>query len=108
MKGKRLLAFLLALIFLLQLNSVSYAQTTFYGVEYAPSIYYNMSFKDIQNSFARYDIMKMAALAVIKGGGNQKFYPKGYLKKEEALTYIIRLMGLESQIVPTDTSSSTG
>ncbi|NNG67760.1 S-layer homology domain-containing protein [Caldanaerobacter subterraneus] len=99
MKGKRLLAFLLALIFLLQLNSVSYAQTTFYGVEYAPSIYHNMIFKDIQNSFAKYDIMKMAALSVIRGGGDQKFYPKSYLKKEEALAYIVRL---------TNTSSSTG
>lgn len=108
MKGKKFIAFLLVLIFSLPLNSSVYAQTTNYGVEYAPSIYYNMSFKDIQNSFASYDIMKMAALAVIKGGGNQKFYPKGYLKKEEALAYIIRLMGLEDQIVQTTTSSSTG
>ncbi|WP_273702636.1 S-layer homology domain-containing protein [Thermoanaerobacter sp. A7A] len=92
------------------LNSVyTYASDNpvYYGTDNAQSIYYNMSFKDIKDSFAKNDIMKMTALSVIRGGGSQKFYPKSYLKREEAIAYIVRLMGLEEQVQKTPISSST-
>ncbi|SFE42600.1 S-layer homology domain-containing protein [Thermoanaerobacter thermohydrosulfuricus] len=106
---KKIFTILLTII-LFVLNSVyTYASDNpvYYGTDNAQSIYYNMSFKDIKDSFAKNDIMKMTALSVIRGGGSQKFYPKSYLKREEAIAYIVRLMGLEEQVQKTPISSST-
>ncbi|AIS51371.1 putative S-layer protein [Thermoanaerobacter kivui] len=106
---KKIFTILLTII-LFVLNSVyTYASDNpvYYGTDNVQSIYYNMSFKDIKNSFAKNDIMKMTALSVIRGGGSQKFYPKSYLKREEAIAYIVRLMGLEEQVQKTPISSST-
>ncbi|MEQ6359357.1 S-layer homology domain-containing protein [Thermoanaerobacter thermohydrosulfuricus] len=108
-KLKKIFTILLTII-LFVLNSVyTYASDNpvYYGTDNAQSIYYNMSFKDIKDSFAKNDIMKMTALSVIRGGGSQKFYPKSYLKREEAIAYIVRLMGLEEQVQKTPISSST-
>ncbi|CAK9330676.1 S-layer homology domain-containing protein [Thermoanaerobacter kivui] len=108
-KLKKIFTILLTII-LFVLNSVyTYASDNpvYYGTDNVQSIYYNMSFKDIKNSFAKNDIMKMTALSVIRGGGSQKFYPKSYLKREEAIAYIVRLMGLEEQVQKTPISSST-
>ncbi|AEM77680.1 S-layer homology domain-containing protein [Thermoanaerobacter wiegelii] len=101
---------ILLTIILFVLSSVyTYASDNpvYYGTDNVQSIYYNMSFKDIKDSFAKNDIMKMTALSVIRGGGSQKFYPKSYLKREEAIAYIVRLMGLEEQVQKTPISSST-
>ncbi|EIW00376.1 S-layer homology domain-containing protein [Thermoanaerobacter siderophilus] len=106
---KKIFTILLTII-LFVLNSVyTYASDNpvYYGTDNVQSIYYNMSFKDIKDSFAKNDIMKMTALSVIRGGGSQKFYPKSYLKREEAIAYIVRLMGLEEQVQKTPISSST-
>lgn len=106
---KKIFTILLTII-LFVLNSVyTYASDNpvYYGTDNAQSIYYNMSFKDIKDSFAKNDIMKMTALSVIRGGGSQEFYPKSYLKREEAIAYIVRLMGLEEQVQKTPISSST-
>nr|WP_244262587.1 S-layer homology domain-containing protein [Thermoanaerobacter siderophilus] len=108
-KLKKIFTILLTII-LFVLNSVyTYASDNpvYYGTDNVQSIYYNMSFKDIKDSFAKNDIMKMTALSVIRGGGSQKFYPKSYLKREEAIAYIVRLMGLEEQVQKTPISSST-
>ncbi|MBE3591357.1 MAG: S-layer homology domain-containing protein [Thermoanaerobacter sp.] len=106
---KKIFTILLTII-LFVLNSVyTYASDNpvYYGTDNAQSIYYNMSFKDIKDSFAKNDIMKMTALSVIRGGGSQKFYPKSYLKREEAIAYIVRLMGMEEQVQKTPISPST-
>ncbi|UZQ83165.1 S-layer homology domain-containing protein [Thermoanaerobacter sp. RKWS2] len=106
---KKIFTILLTII-LFVLNSVyTYASDNpvYYGTDNVQSIYYNMSFKDIKDSFAKNYIMKMTALSVIRGGGSQKFYPKSYLKREEAIAYIVRLMGLEEQVQKTPISSST-
>jgi hypothetical protein len=107
---KKIFAILHTIIILFVLNNIyTYASDNlvYYGTENAQSIYYSMFFKDIKNSFAKNDIMKMTALSVIRGGGNQKFYPKSYLKREEAIAYIVRLMGLEEQVQKMPISSST-
>nr|WP_235603325.1 S-layer homology domain-containing protein [Thermoanaerobacter sp. YS13] len=106
---KKIFTILLTIILFISNSIYVYASASsvYYGTENAQSIYYSMSFKDIKNSFAKNDIMKMAALSVIRGGGNQKFYPKSYLKREEAIAYLIRLMGLEEQVQKMPISSST-
>ncbi|SHE29432.1 S-layer homology domain-containing protein [Thermoanaerobacter uzonensis DSM 18761] len=107
---KKIFTILLTIIVLFVLNNIyTYASDNpvYYGTDNAQSIHYSMSFKDMKDSFAKNDIMKMAALSVIRGGGNQKFYPKSYLKREEAIAYIVRLMGLEEQVQKMPISSST-
>ncbi|HHW57341.1 MAG TPA: S-layer homology domain-containing protein [Clostridia bacterium] len=109
---KKKISILVVSLILIFSNSYVLAQNDlngplYYGTENAESIYYNMSFKDIKDSFAKNDIMKLTALSIIRGGGEQKFYPKSPLKREEALAYIIRVMGLEEQVQKVPISSST-
>lgn len=106
---KKAFAILASIIFMTT-NTVLAATSgspVFYGTDNADSIFYNMSFKDIGGSFAKNDIIRMAALSVIRGGGNQLFYPKDYVKREEVLAYIVRLMGLEGQVQQTPTTSTS-
>lgn len=106
---KKIFAILVTIILFVLNSAHLYAleNPVYYGTDNAQSIYYNMYFKDIKDSFAKNDIMKMTALSVIRGGGSQKFYPKSRLKREEAIAYIVRLMGLEEQVQKTPVSSST-
>ena len=105
---KVVLALVLTLMFVFDIPVGNAAEIPlYYGTNNAKSIYHNMSFKDIKGSFAQKDIMRMTALSVIIGGGDQKFYPYDYVKREEVLAFIIRLMGKEEQVQKLSSSSSS-
>ncbi|QZY55480.1 S-layer homology domain-containing protein [Crassaminicella profunda] len=87
---------------LLSTYGISYGLgESFDGIDNYESLYENSSFTDIKTHFARKPIIKMSALSVLRGMGNHKFYPNHKLTKEQAVVFIVRLLGLEdeSQIV---------
>lgn len=86
----------------------AYGSTVYSGVNNATATFENMSYNDIDNSFAKGDIMRMTALAVIRGNGNGLYYPTNYLKREEALAMILRLMGKEKDVQVAQNSASGG
>ncbi|MGJ7045366.1 S-layer homology domain-containing protein [Thermoanaerobacterium thermosulfurigenes] len=85
-----------------------YGSTVYSGVNNASAIFANMTYNDIGNSFAKSDIMRMTALAVIRGNGDGLYYPASYLKREEALAMILRLIGKEKDVQVAQNSASGG
>ncbi|MCT4607137.1 MAG: S-layer homology domain-containing protein [Marinisporobacter sp.] len=83
---------------LLSTYGVSHALGQSYeGVKNYEALYENSYFTDINNHFARKSIIKMSALSVLRGMGKHKFYPDYKVTKEQAIVFIVRLMGLEEE-----------
>ncbi|OXT09204.1 S-layer protein [Thermoanaerobacterium thermosaccharolyticum] len=95
------------LIVILNFSFVS-GSTMYNGVNNATATFKNMSYNDIDSSFARNDIMRMTGLSVIRGNGNRLYYPTNKLKREEALAMILRLMGREKDVQLAQNSASGG
>ncbi|MEG6568919.1 S-layer homology domain-containing protein [Thermoanaerobacterium thermosaccharolyticum] len=95
------------LIVILNFSFVS-GSTMYNGVNNATATFKNMSYNDIDSSFAKGDIMRMTALSVVRGNGSGLYYPKNKLKREEALAMILRLMGKEKDVQVAQNSASGG
>ncbi|SNX53541.1 S-layer homology domain-containing protein [Thermoanaerobacterium sp. RBIITD] len=96
---KKLVSIIITLILILNIAYGAQAGIpTYQGTSSANATYINMSYTDIDKSFAKQDIMRMTALSVIRGGGDRKYYPANNVKREEALAMILRLMGREGDI----------
>ncbi|MBF8982493.1 S-layer homology domain-containing protein [Lutibacter sp. B2] len=67
------------------------------GIKNYQSLYKNCNFYDVKNHWAGKSIYKMSILSVIRGEGNNKFYPDRNITKEEALSLLVRLGGLEGE-----------
>ncbi|TCO78756.1 S-layer homology domain-containing protein [Marinisporobacter balticus] len=101
---KKKLSFICILMMIILLNPLfneayfSYGIGTDYeGVSNYESLYKNCSFSDLGNHWAKKPIIKMSALSVIRGMGNNKFYPNATLTKEQAIILLVRFMGLEDE-----------
>lgn len=95
------------LIVILNFSFVS-GSTMYNGVNNATATFKNMSYNDIDSSFAKGDIMRMTGLSVVRGNGSGLYYPKNKLKREEALAMILRLMGKEKDVQVAQNSASGG
>lgn len=77
------------------------AQNTDYpmydGYENYDKVYNSIDFMDISNHWANNSIYKMGALSIMKSKGETHFSPQKPVTRLEALTLIIRLMGLEKE-----------
>lgn len=71
---------------------------TFRGYKNGTQLIENITFSDIEDSPYKKDIIKMAALSVVKTYGNDKFYPNKFLTKQEAIKFLVRLSGYEEDI----------
>ncbi|MCT4618972.1 MAG: S-layer homology domain-containing protein [Marinisporobacter sp.] len=67
------------------------------GVNNYEDLYENSYFTDIKTHWARKSIIKMSAFSILRGMGNHKFYPDYKVTKEQAVVFIVRLMGLEEE-----------
>ncbi|AFS77247.1 S-layer domain-containing protein [Gottschalkia acidurici 9a] len=67
------------------------------GIESYNQLYNNVNFRDISNHWSKDSVYKMSALSIIRGLGQSLFSPEGTLTRQEALTLVIRLAGLEGQ-----------
>ncbi|MDE4542797.1 S-layer homology domain-containing protein [Thermoanaerobacterium sp. R66] len=106
---KSSISFIVAFLLIVILNFSFVSGSTMYnGVNNATATFKNMSYNDIDSSFAKGDIMRMTALSVIRGNGNGLYYPTNYLKREEALAMILRLMGKEKDVQVAQNSASGG
>lgn len=81
--------------------------TTYPGVTYSAQLLQNIAFTDIEGHWAKAAITRMAAQSVIRGKGNSQFRPGDSLSKEEALTLVVRILGLETR-AQRATGASTG
>ncbi|KNF09769.1 S-layer domain-containing protein [Gottschalkia purinilytica] len=102
LKSKITTALVTASILITSLSSpiqgVSIATANSYeGIREYKELYNNINFYDVKNHWSRDSVYKMSALSVIKGMGQGRFNPEGILTKEEALTLIVRLLGLEGE-----------
>ncbi|MFZ5351269.1 MAG: S-layer homology domain-containing protein [Bacillota bacterium] len=67
---------------------------------------YTMKFIDVEKNHPYYSYIRTAAYANIMGSkGNNRFSPDDYLTKVEALTIIVRAMGLENSADESSTST---
>ncbi|WP_434577991.1 S-layer homology domain-containing protein [Thermoanaerobacterium thermosaccharolyticum] len=106
---KSSISFIVAFLLIVILNFSFVSGSTMYnGVNNATATFKNMSYNDIDSSFAKGDIMRMTALSVIRGNGSGLYYPKNKLKREEALAMILRLMGKEKDVQVAQNSASGG
>lgn len=67
----------------------------FYGFETHKDLYNYINFNDIDNHWAKESILRSSGLSIIKGMGNNKFYPNSTLTREQAIILLVRLIGLE-------------
>lgn len=65
------------------------------GITYGPVLLENIQFNDIQNHWAQQSIGKMTAFSIVRGYGDGNFHPEASVSRQEALAFLIRLMGLE-------------
>ncbi|WP_053954770.1 S-layer homology domain-containing protein [Inediibacterium massiliense] len=87
---------LVVIITFLSLTFSTYAfELNYEGVENYTSTYQNSNFTDVGNHWAKKSIYKMGILGVVKG--TSKFYPNGKISREEALMWMVRLMGGEEE-----------
>lgn len=98
----QVLVYLLIIMTVLSSLSTVYAQTyegltQYEGSQNYKALYANINFTDIGTHWAKNSINRMSALSIIRGLGNNKFGPEGTVSREEAISLIIRLMGLESE-----------
>ncbi|MFA5523465.1 MAG: S-layer homology domain-containing protein [Tissierellales bacterium] len=96
------LVYLLILVTVLSSLSTVYAQSyedivQYQGFHNYKALYTNIDFTDIETHWARNSINRMSALSIIRGLGNNRFGPNDSLSREEAISLIVRLMGLESE-----------
>ncbi|MGE5423296.1 MAG: S-layer homology domain-containing protein [Ignavibacteriales bacterium] len=68
---------------------------TYYGANYADSLYRSMSYTDISKHWAKTSIYKMGALGVIRGTGG-KFNPNGKISRQQAIAMLVILMGKQA------------
>ncbi|WP_129599231.1 S-layer homology domain-containing protein [Anaerophilus nitritogenes] len=93
MKKTRLLVVMMTL---LSFTFSAYAfDLTYEGVENYTSMYQNSNFTDVGNHWAKKSIYKMGILEVVKG--TNKFYPNAKISREEALMWMVRLLGGEEE-----------
>lgn len=98
----QVVVYMLITIMIFTSLSTAYAQTyegltQYEGIQNYKALYNNTSFTDIRNHWAKDSINRMSALSIIRGLGNNRFNPDGTISREEAISLIIRLMGLESE-----------
>ncbi len=75
--------------------SASTAGETYYGLETYKNLHNNINFIDINDHWAKPSIIRSSSLSIMKGMGNNRFYPNDTLTKEQAVILLTRLMGLE-------------
>lgn len=101
MKKSLSVLILITLIFTTMFSSSGLALSSsavgevYYGFETYKDLYNNINFQDINNHWAKQSILRASALSIIKGMGNNRFYPNSTLTKEQAVILLVRLMGLE-------------
>ncbi len=81
------------------------------GISYGLVLLENIQFNDIQNHWAQQSIGKMTAFSIVRGYGDGDFHPEAPVSRQEALAFLIRLMGLEdlAQLkAESEASGSTG
>ncbi|MDW7673227.1 MAG: S-layer homology domain-containing protein [Bacillota bacterium] len=103
----KIIAFMLAFTFMLTIiSNTSMANqnlpiyppmTTYQGLDSIEAMLQNVSFQDIDGHWARMDIIRMAALGIVKGTTQRNFLPENSLTREEALTMVVRAMGFEAE-----------
>lgn len=98
----QVLVYLLIIIMTLSNLSTVHAQTydgltQYDGIQNYKALKNNISFTDIGTHWAKDSINRISALSIIRGLGDEKFGPDRTISREEAISLIIRLMGLESE-----------
>lgn len=63
------------------------------GSPLANQVLRQIQFTDIGSHWAKSSIIRMAAQGIIRGVGNNKFNPEGYLTKEQAIILLLRALG---------------
>ncbi|RKD22014.1 S-layer homology domain-containing protein [Caminicella sporogenes DSM 14501] len=91
----------------LSIESYKTIDNTYKAYKNGSNLIKNVSFKDINNSRYKRDIIKMAALSIIKGYGDKNIRPNKYATLQEAINLLVRMYGLEGKI-QTDMADSLG
>lgn len=79
---KKLLSLLLVLCFTFNLGSFAFAES-------------DTTFTDINNHWAKADIMELASRGIVKGVGNNKFNPEGPVKVDEFIKICLSAIGTQ-------------
>lgn len=64
---------------------------------FANQAYQAINFSDVANHWAATPIYRMAAQAVLRGDGNNKFRPEDSLTREEAIALAVRMAGYDQE-----------
>lgn len=72
-------------------------QLTFHGNQWAPELLAASNFADVGRHWAREPILRMAGRGLMRGTGSGRFGPEESLTKEQAITLVVRLVGLEDE-----------
>ncbi|MDA8235272.1 MAG: S-layer homology domain-containing protein [Clostridia bacterium] len=102
MVKKKLLVLMVLAVFLVNIFGVGVAGAATTTVTIAPDgqVTVTLQFKDMESAlWALKDISKMHSQDVIKGYKDGTFRPNSPIKRQEAVTMAIRLMGLEKEAV---------
>lgn len=96
MKKKILQGFCMAFVLIVFMGSVFGAEVpTYKGIVHGDELLKNISYGDIGKDPNRDAIIRLSALGIIRGRNEHRFYPNDALTREEALMFILRLMGEE-------------
>lgn len=74
---------------------ISMAMTQYQGVSGYKELHTGMEFVDVSNRGDKVSLNRLVAFSIVKGMGNDKFYPNRRVSKEEAIAFLVRLQGLE-------------
>lgn len=98
---KKLISLLTVFVVLLTMVPLSFGAEdvdfSYQGIPAYEALFRNVSFTDINNHWAKDSIYRMASLSIIRGMGNNRFNPDGVLTREQAITLLVRLVGLEDE-----------
>ncbi len=116
---KKLLTLILTLLILMSLITTSYSypidqgipvpefrgatmdiedKTEYLGYSKGAELLENSIFIDTTNHWAKRAITRMSAQSVVKGYGENRFNPDGYIKRQEVLALLVRMMGREGVV----------
>lgn len=93
-----LMTFMIAATLLVfPVKAVENIESVYQGFESARVLHHNISFIDIDGHWAKQSIQETAGLSLMRGIGNQLFQPERNLSHVEALTVLVKGLGLEEE-----------